>query len=431
MSRRSIVILAVLVILGVWGLRHAFESTPVVAAGTHLPSKAFCPRFGLNPPQRLPVVHDAVSISFDGSRLVAVDRQGRVWSYYRGESNCDDPAPIKVLDAAIVAKQHLGTGAPRAVERSAVLLDGTALAAVDLGMPNACATAGNICATAPSGGFDNVTALAAGDRHRLLVRGDGSLWSSGMNECGQLGRAGASGSLVDFRQVPGMDGIVAVAAGMRSSMALDAKGTVYTWGNLSNPLFSSPVSSPVAGNPYCPYQDQTWAGHLLSGASDDYPREVRGLPRIEQVASYYASDLALDTAGQVWGWGYNSCGQLGVDPGQGPERIEYYLEQPRRIEDLPPIRAIAAGKRHALALDGNGQVWAWGENADTELGQRLGLGQHGSPACENEYGRGERAPFTELPRQVPGIGKAVAIAAGYNSSAAIDAHGDVWVWGRH
>src|SRR5690242_7464659 len=79
MSRRSIVIAAVLVMLGTWGFRHTLKSTPVVAAGTHLPSTAFCPRFGLNPPQRLPVVHDAVSISFDGSRLVAVDRQGQVW----------------------------------------------------------------------------------------------------------------------------------------------------------------------------------------------------------------------------------------------------------------------------------------------------------------------------------------------------------------
>jgi alpha-tubulin suppressor-like RCC1 family protein len=302
---------------------------------------------------------------------------------------------------------------------------------VNLEMPAACATAGNICATAPTGGFGNVAALAAGDRHRLIVRSDGSLWSSGMNECGQLGRAGASGSLAEFRQVPGMSGIVAVAAGMRSSMALDAKGTVFSWGNLSNPLFSSSTSAPAAGNPYCPYQERSWAGHTLSGARDDYPREVGGLPPIERIASYYASNLALDAAGQVWGWGYNSCGQLGVDPGQGPERIDYYLEQPRRIDGLPPVRAIAAGKRHSLALDGNGQVWAWGENADTELGQRLDLSQHGSPACGSEYGRGELAPFTALPRQVPGIGKAVAIAAGYNSSAAIDEHGDVWVWGRH
>ncbi|KRE89051.1 hypothetical protein ASG87_05770 [Frateuria sp. Soil773] len=75
--------------------------------GTRLTSTAFRPRFGLNPPQRLPILRNAVSISFEDSRLVAVDRQDQVWSYYRGESDCDAPAPIKALDAAMVAKQHL------------------------------------------------------------------------------------------------------------------------------------------------------------------------------------------------------------------------------------------------------------------------------------------------------------------------------------
>lgn len=433
MNRLSIaILLLVLGLLGAWGVRHALNRGRATSApAASVPDPGFCPRSGVNPPQRLPVLRDVVSISFQGSRLIAVDRQGSVWSYFRGESNCNDPAPVKVLAASTAKKLYPKAGLPRAAQRNAVLMDGQALTAVGLEFADPCGTAGMECIPPHTVGLDGIVALAAGDRHMFVARSDGSLWSSGMNDCGQLGREGGETYAEYFKQVPGMSGIVAVAAGMRNSMALDAKGVVFTWGSLSNPLFSSPTSPPAAGNPYCPYQNREWAGHRLSGERDDYPRQVDGLPRIRQIATYYASDLALDTEGQVWGWGFNTCGQLGVNPGEGPDRIEYYIEHPRRIEGLPPVQAIASGKRHSLALDGEGRVWAWGENTDTELGKLIDLSKEGSPACGNEYGRGDLAGFTAVPRLVPGIGKAVAIAAGYNSSAAIDEHGDVWVWGRH
>jgi alpha-tubulin suppressor-like RCC1 family protein len=427
--RRGSVALLLLLSFGVWSAWLAFQHRHFAPSFVATPDPPFCPRDGNNPPHRLPAIHDAVSISFDGSRLVAVDREGNVWSHYRGESRCDDPAPIMVLAAATVKTLYPTAGRPRIVQRRAVLMNGQALISVGLDFKDPCQVKGQDCRPLHIVNRDEITALASGDNHMLVVRKDGSLWSSGMNDCGQLGREGQSAYPDYFKQVPGMSGIVAVASGMRSSMALDGEGKVFTWGNLSNPLFASTTSPPVPGYSYCPYQDFEWAGHRLSGRSDDYPREIQRLPRIQQIASYYATDVALDVEGHVWGWGFNSCGQLGLNPGKGSGRLEYYVESPRKIDGLPPIRAIAAGKRHVLALDGEGHVWAWGEGTDTQLGSRLDL--EGSPACENEYGRGDSAGFAATPRQVPGIGKAVAIAAGFNSSAAIDEHGDVWVWGRH
>jgi alpha-tubulin suppressor-like RCC1 family protein len=425
------ILLLALGLLGIWGIRHALDrgdATSVPIASTTDPG--FCPRYGLNPPERLPGLRDITSISFVDSRLVAIDRQGNVWTYFRGESTCADPAPVKVLAADTASKLYPQAGLPRQAQRSSILMNDQAIISLGLEFPDRCGTAGITCTPSKMAGLDKIATLASGDSHMLVARADGSLWSSGMNECGQLGREGGEAYAEYFKQVPGMSGIVAVAAGMRNSMALDAKGTVLTWGNLSNPLFSSPTSSPAAGNPYCPYETREWAGHRLSGTRDDYPREVAGLPRIRQISTYYASDLALDTEGQVWGWGFNSCGQLGVNPGKGPDRIEHYFDHPRRIDGLPPVQAIASGKRHSLALDGDGRVWAWGESSDTELGVRAPSKER-SPACDDEGARAGSAGFTSTPQQVPGIGKAMAIAAGFNSSAAIDEHGDVWVWGRH
>lgn len=436
MSRRSIVILLLLALLGAWGVRRAFDrgrATPGPVASALNPG--FCPRFGLNPPQRLPILHGAVSISFHGSELIAVDREGNVWTYYRGESNCNDPAPIKALAARTVTRFFPKVGLPRAVQRNAVLMNGQALIGVPLEFADPCATAGMKCVPLPVVGLDGVAALAAGDHHMLIVRADGSLWSSGMNDCGQLGREGGSGYPKYFERVSGMSNIVAVAAGMRNSMALDTKGVVWVWGSLSNPMLDA-IPAPVPGNAYCPHDLTEWAAaHHLSGDGDDDPHPVKDLPRIQQISTYQATDFALDMEGRVWGWGFNSCGQLGVNPGRksDPDFTDLYIVHPRLIEGLPPVHAIAAGKRHALALDAEGRVWAWGENADTELGQRLDLSKESSFACGNEHGQQGTllAAFTTVPREVPGIGKVVAIAAGYNSSAAIDEHGDVWVWGRH
>src|SRR5690625_6673624 len=71
---------------------------------------------------------------------------------------------------------------------------------------------------------------AAGGVHTVAIREDGSLWSWGANDDGQLGRN-------DFEDdaLPGRVGMASdwqmVAAGEAHTLALRENGDLYAWGN--------------------------------------------------------------------------------------------------------------------------------------------------------------------------------------------------------
>jgi alpha-tubulin suppressor-like RCC1 family protein len=72
--------------------------------------------------------------------------------------------------------------------------------------------------------------IAAGSKHFVGLRSDGTVWAWGDNAEGQLG----DGTRIQRRTpvpVLGPGGLLAVAAGEKFSMALHADGTVWTWGS--------------------------------------------------------------------------------------------------------------------------------------------------------------------------------------------------------
>ena len=68
-------------------------------------------------------------------------------------------------------------------------------------------------------------------------------------------------------------------------------------------------------------------------------------------------------SGKVWAMGCNSEGQLGV--GRGSE----WVSGPQLLTGLPPdVVQLAAGAGHSLARTERGEVWVWGSNTEGQLG---------------------------------------------------------------
>src|SRR5690242_21396851 len=65
--------------------------------------------------------------------------------------------------------------------------------------------------------------------------------------------------------------------------------------------------------------------------------------------------------GVVLGCGYNGEGELGNGTATNSLLIT-------PVSNLTSIKAIAGGSSHTLALDANGNVWAWGLNGNGQLG---------------------------------------------------------------
>ncbi len=128
---------------------------------------------------------------------------------------------------------------------------------------------------------------------------------------------------------------------------------------------------------------------------------------ITAIATGYLNNFALSSTGQVFAWGDNSDGQLG-----NTTTANATLPTPVSLPAGTVVTAIAAGFEHALALTSTGQIYAWGYNASGQLGN----GSTTSVAT----------PVSVL---LPSGTSASAIAAGYAQSLAVTSSGSVLAWG--
>lgn len=90
-------------------------------------------------------------------------------------------------------------------------------------------------------------------------------------------------------------------------------------------------------------------------------------------AGYYHA-LALKDDATVYAWGRNAEGEIG----NGMILGSFGLNSPVQVKDatgaafLSSIVAIAGGRTHSLAIATDGTVWAWGDDGAGQLGDGLG-----------------------------------------------------------
>ncbi|MBV9739596.1 MAG: hypothetical protein JOZ30_08150 [Hyphomicrobiales bacterium] len=225
--------------------------------------------------------------------------------------------------------------------------------------------------------LSDIKAVAAGNRHSLALKSDGTLWAWGNNLEGQLGN-GTKVNAAAVVQVRGLSDVAAVAAGMGHSLASRNDGTVWAWG----------------------YNDD---GELGDGTRKAHltPAQIPGLLDVRAIAAGSHHSLALKNDGTVWMWGGQASGGFGQST------------TPRRVKGLSQIAAISAGGWYSLALKQDGTVWAWGVIADADQDDDT------------------MNAIIKKPVQVHGLTNVVRVAAGMWHSLAIEKDGTTWAWGRN
>ena len=221
--------------------------------------------------------------------------------------------------------------------------------------------------------------------HTFVLKADGSVAASGLNNAGALGigiePTGGWDWFSDFLPVAGLADITALAAGDSHALALDASGNVWAWGDDS--------------------RGQLGRGSVLSST---VPTLIPGLSNIVQVsASGAGASLAVDQSGNVWAWGNNYHGQLG--DGSGINR-----STPVRLTGIEDVQTVSGGDVTSMALKRDGSVWAWG-------GGQLGNG----PWLET-------GQLTPIP--VPGLAGVVEISSAHYHTLARKFDGSVLGWGQ-
>ena len=100
------------------------------------------------------------------------------------------------------------------------------------------------------------------------------------------------------------------------------------------------------------------------------PRRILTLKRRKVVAVAAAENhsLCVTMDGMVFAWGSNQFGQLGDNPTGSTGTSGRSIPKP--VDDLKqtPCIAVAAGERHSVALSKEGEVYVWGNNTSGQLG---------------------------------------------------------------
>ena len=114
--------------------------------------------------------------------------------------------------------------------------------------------------------------------------------------------------------------------------------------------------------------------------------------------------IALSSAGQIWGWGNNNYSQLGDGTGT-------MKSSPVVIGGPATWKQISAGAQHAAAIKTDGTLWTWGRNLNGSNGDNTNT-IRSSPVQTIATGTNWKQ-----------------VSANMYSTLAIKTDGTLWVWG--
>ncbi|PST48912.1 hypothetical protein COO72_05230 [Bifidobacterium callitrichos] len=234
------------------------------------------------------------------------------------------------------------------------------------------------------------TQVSAGSDHSLAVGDDGNTYAWGFNDRGQLGNNSTNESHVPV-MVKAPDGVkfTQVSAGDNHSLAIGDDGNTYVWGgNGSGQL-----------------------GSGIPGYSSWVPRMVTMLDGVHftQVSAQNDISLAIGDNGNIYAWGWNKDGLLGVDS------TISVINAPRKVktpEGIKFTQVSAGGDYHSLAIGDDGNTYAWGAN---DTGQ-LGNNSTDDSTVPVKVTMPEGVKFTQ-------------VSAGWGHSLAIGDDGNTYAWG--
>jgi alpha-tubulin suppressor-like RCC1 family protein len=192
--------------------------------------------------------------------------------------------------------------------------------------------------------LSSVKAIASGLSTSYALTQDGTVWSWGNNAGGELGIGTAlvGDSLVPLK-VPGLDSVIAIAAGQSYALALKTDGTVWSWGRSSG-------------------------GALGLGATTLDPQlspaKITGLSGIVRIVAGDDTSFAIRNDGSVFGWGRNSSGQIGTGT------TSPAVSLPVEVLGMKGAKSIATGDGATTFVKQDNSVWACG----SDIRGRLGLG---------------------------------------------------------
>lgn len=245
------------------------------------------------------------------------------------------------------------------------------------------------------------TKIAVGKDHSLALGTDGKVYAWGANNYGQLGN-GTTTNSGELQPIVGLENIEKIVAYENISYAIDKEGNAYVWGEgytkapQKITFFARIID--ISGNYLLSEYGTVWNLQNLE-------EKVPSLTNITEIAAGNGHGLALNSSGKVLTWGNNSYGQLG--DGTTKERTT-----PKAIENLPEVESVKASGYSSYLLTKQGEIYSFGRNTN----QSLGLDQNYASVV--------------VPTKLE-IAEVERISAGQNYGVAVTKEGFSYSWGAN
>ena len=345
--------------------------------------------------QYIKVTVDALfwkQISAHRGHTAAIKSDGTLWSWGRGSSG--QLGIDSVLDQTVPTQedsnktwQSVSTGADFTV---AIASDGTlwAWGANNYGQLGNGSTQYKYVPTQEDSNGTSWKSVSASYYHTMAIKEDGTLWTWGRNYYGQLGDNTNNDRYTPTQENSHGTTWKSLSAGTSHSAAIKEDGTLWTWGyndygqlgdntqidrNIPTQEDSNGTWNSVSAGDYhtaAIRSDGTlWSmGYGYYGQIGDNSTTNKMVPTQENTNSTSWSSVsaggyftrAIKSDGTLWAWGRNDNGRLG----DGTTVDKLIPTQESTAQSWKSV----SGYVHGAAIKNDGTFWAWGTNTYGQFG---------------------------------------------------------------
>jgi alpha-tubulin suppressor-like RCC1 family protein len=232
-------------------------------------------------------------------------------------------------------------------------------------------------------GVRGATRVVAGPSHACAILRDGKVSCWGKNEAGETGSSTnyveAARELVEPEIVAGITDVTDLALTGDATCAVTSAAQVWCWGDATHPeqkvlgpsnehpthIVSLDGASSLTANSgtFCAIKNDKilcWGdvARIAPNATRDAPKTLDiAQPRRVRLGSSYG--CALDAHGDVYCFGHNSDGELGI----APESHTWVALDPMKVEGIPRAVDVMCGVATSCALTASDELWCWGRFA--------------------------------------------------------------------
>ena len=230
----------------------------------------------------------------------------------------------------------------------------------------------------------NVQSVACGLYHSIILTDTGDSYSFGLGESGRLGHKNEESCITPMKiEIPGK--VSKIAAGYHNSFFLLDNRTVFSCGESSegasghetNVLFPAHIaflkdvhfiSSSLNHTAVVTLQGKgvlfgSNSDQKLGGPSPHTIESING-ERLRGVYCGGRHTCALTDKLEVYAWGYNTSGQLGLS-----STMFHSMSDPVKVEYLSGrgVINLSLGWEHSIAITVDGLLYCWGSNSKGQL----------------------------------------------------------------